>query len=386
LRRITVVESVSTLVSITDGEALGLNLLGRRLANRAEQRNQEANQSSDRVTAIRCWTSGHENWTISVDNAVGVISVAGLQIVVRPKIPVTHLLYLFVRAGSLPRFVAEVTEVPDDANFLDLVANWYVQALQTLLVGDIMRDYVEERDSLKVLRGTLQPYETARLFFSGQFRFAQIYENFDVDIPLNRILKEAARRIVGMLTLAEDVRRKARRSADRFNVVGDVTGSDLRVDVDRRTANYRDALLLAKLILNDIGRGMDHGSENGWSFLIPTPAAVEHGLREILNDDLAVIGRVYAETSSIGNGMKVHPDLWFESYEAVGDIKYKLLGSKWDRGDLYQSVAFAAATGTKQAIVVGFSQEAAALPCSAHFGDINVSAVAMARKRVREAG
>ena len=55
------------------------------------------------------------------------------------------------------------------------------------------------------------------------------------------------------------------------------------------------------------------------------------------------------------SSLTLTPDLRFESDEALGDVKYKLMGTDWNRGDLYQAVAFGTAFHVNKVMVVGFS-------------------------------
>lgn len=58
---------------------------------------------------------------------------------------------------------------------------------------------------------------------------------------------------------------------------------------------------------------------------------------------------------------------------AVGDVKYKLAGTEWNRADLYQSVAFAAAHRARHAAVVTFQTPGTGTAPSFQVGEISVS-------------
>jgi hypothetical protein len=73
--------------------------------------------------------------------------------------------------------------------------------------------------------------------------------------------------------------------------------------------------------------------------------------------------------------MTANPDLFFDEGLAVGDVKYKLAGSDWDRGDLYQAVAFAAAARTVHASIVGFQAGSQPTISLVRWGDIHVRAM-----------
>ena len=55
---------------------------------------------------IDCTPSGTD-WNVRVRDAVGLVALPDLQLVVHPKIPTEHLIYLFARAGALPRLESQ---------------------------------------------------------------------------------------------------------------------------------------------------------------------------------------------------------------------------------------------------------------------------------------
>ena len=83
---------------------------------------------------------------------------------------------------------------------------------------------------------------------------------------------------------------------------------------------------------------------------------VEEGIRNILAERLpGVLVTKEARTAS-GSKMTFNPDLVFNHGALVGDVKYKLAGGDWSRGDLYQAIAFAEAFRTRRACVVQFGR------------------------------
>ena len=57
--------------------------------------------------------------------------------------------------------------------------------------------------------------------------------------------------------------------------------------MNRRTAYYRDSVLLARAVIRNVGRSPLAGGEFGWTFLIRTPEAVEEALRLWLAEKLS---------------------------------------------------------------------------------------------------
>jgi 5-methylcytosine-specific restriction enzyme subunit McrC len=105
-------------------------------------------------------------------------------------------------------------------------------------------------------------------------------------------------------------------------------------------------------LLRATGRSLDVGGASAWTFLIHTPEMVEAGIRAVLAEKLGA-GVVRKEGRQlVGSTLTFNPDLVFGAPDAVGDVKYKLAGGDWDRADLYQVVAFAAAFRVTEALLV----------------------------------
>lgn len=150
----------------------------------------------------------------------------------------------------------------------------------------------------------------------------------------------------------------------RLDGVGALQLSDLRATFERRSAYYSDALLLARHVIHSAGRTFEEGGQQSWAFLIRTPEAVEQGVRVALMEALGPAVRL--EKRGVGlppTSLTMSPDLLFNDGVAVGDVKYRLGGSRWRRDDLYQAEAFATAFNARFASVVSFAtQDAEAAP------------------------
>ncbi|HVS47223.1 MAG TPA: hypothetical protein VMS32_11255 [Verrucomicrobiae bacterium] len=142
---------------------------------------------------------------------------------------------------------------------------------------------------------------------------------------------------------------------------------------DRRTTHYDDALMLARLLIAGQSRGPAFGGSTAWSFLIPTPDAVESAVRALLAERLQLPcvvtnrGRMLRPTA-----LTVNPDLVFEPGLAVGDIKYKIDWEEMPRSDLYQAVSFASAYEMSKAALVSFKTTARRPLQDIPFGDVVV--------------
>jgi hypothetical protein len=102
---------------------------------------------------------------------------------------------------------------------------------------------------------------------------------------------------------------------------------------------------------------------------------VETGIRQLLSESLTSTCTVTKQGLRLpGSTKTLNPDLVFDSGFATGDVKYKVVTSDWDNGDLYQAVAFATGHRTSHALIVAFS-ERGATPQHLQVGDVTVTRV-----------
>jgi 5-methylcytosine-specific restriction endonuclease McrBC regulatory subunit McrC len=293
---------------------------------------------------------------VRVPNAIGVVRVEGLHIVVEPKIPLPHVIHLFERSGAFPRLDANMADLASAESLWPLVAAWYLTALERLLSSGLASGYQHAREEMAVARGRLVTGATARAFLKGRVLLDCEYEEFDVDTPLNRVLKAAANAVGASAALSWDVRRRATRAVNHMEGIGPLKHADpIVARVERHTVRYVLPFQLARHVLAATGRGIDVGEEHGHAFLIRTPDMVEEGIRRIVVDALEDRIDVTKRTWFLsGSHHSLTPDLVFGEC-AVGDVKYKVWAGDWDRSDLYQLVAFATAFGAHDALRVGFA-------------------------------
>jgi 5-methylcytosine-specific restriction endonuclease McrBC regulatory subunit McrC len=296
-------------------------------------------------------------------------------LVVEPKIPTSHLLYLFGRSGAFPRLDEQAGAIAADDSLWELVATWFVAAFEKLLRRDLVRDYEEATDDLRAARGRIEPGRTADHYYAGRLEFACRFDEFELDSPLNRVLLAATRSVAGSPVLRPELRRRARRLEAHLEDVGDLRSGDVLTATDRRTAHYADSIALARSLLRSTGRSLAEGASSAWTFLIRTPEMVEAGIRAVLTEHLGA-GVVRKEGRQLqGSSLTFNPDLVFGPPDAVGDVKYKLAGGDWDRADLYQVIAFAAAFRVTETVLVRFRRAEVALLADVRVGDIGVREV-----------
>ena len=200
------------------------------------------------------------------------------------------------------------------------------------------------------------------------------FEDFNTNITLNRIIKAAAGIVASGPSFEFKLRHRAKAILSRMEGVCDLQHNDLRHSLDRLTKHYRDALIFAKYLITSAGVQIFHGAKHAWMFLIRTPDIIEAGIREILTTGLMDYWTVKKKGILLDNSkFKLMPDLNFNNGMAIGDIKYKIVGSDWVRPDLYQITTFATGFKSKLGLVIGFNTEDIACPPQIKVGDLVIN-------------
>ena len=177
-------ESSSKTVTLSSVEASRLAQLGRRLASSKAWWGSSEDDDGDR-TIIRVRPQGGDQWEVRVSDAVGAISVGTAEFIVQPKIPQSHLLYLLDRSGLLPRLDPQQVALSAGASLWELVARWYVEAVERLLRRDLIKDYRSTLEVLPVIRGRTVALATARSLLKGRVEITCEFDEFDADNALN---------------------------------------------------------------------------------------------------------------------------------------------------------------------------------------------------------
>lgn len=324
------------------------------------------------ASLIRVERLGGGSARIKVIDAVGLIAIDGLELIIVPKIPQDHFLEIIGRSSGMPRLSTMPGHMEADQSFTVLVCEWFIRALEHILAEGLLQDYRETQGQTTTIRGHLEPLGTARLFYRGRLAVEARFEEFDQDNALNRVLAEAARTVGRAVPLPGELRRRAVRALSQMTGVGTMLPSDQAVTLDRSSAHYADGLLLAKEVLAAAGRSFTGGESKTWTFLYRTAIPVEEGIREILAEGCGPL-KVRKKSFPLGGiSARANPDLVFGDTLAVGDVKYKTGGSDWDRNDLYQVVAFAAAAQVEKGLLVDFGRDVVVPRAGVAFGDIEV--------------
>jgi 5-methylcytosine-specific restriction enzyme subunit McrC len=350
-------ETAPRALDLSEEEAAALAAAGKRLAGSREYWGRVVTDADSpaETTVIRCDRLAHGRHRVTVAEAVGIVALSSLQLIVEPKIPPAHFRYLLERSPAFPRLDDQQAAAAESSELWDLVATWFVAALERLLRRGLVADYEEQHEDLPYMRGTVHAVETANAYYQGRVSFSCLFDEFGLDSPVNRVLRAATATVAAAPVLKLELRRRARHALSRFMDVGELRPGDVDHAPERRSAHYAMGLQLARHVLAATGRTIASGPTPAWTFLIRTPELIEDAVRNILKCELHDVIDVKKSGLQLKpSKLTLNPDLVF-GRTAVGDIKYSLLGSDWKRPHLYQAVAFATGYRVSRAGVFGFT-------------------------------
>lgn len=333
---------------LTPEQARALEALGSELSAADEDDPESA------TSLIQCRYTTSDVWEVRVADAIGLVGAGSDSWLVDPKIDPEHLFHLLQRGGVLPSSSTQVAELASGKSLWDLLFDWFLRATETIMRRDLAKGYSRETRELPYIRGTVDYLSLSRGLLQGKTPVHCTYEEFNADIPVNRVLKSGL--LLGLRSgmLETEPARRARRLLARLAEVSEAKAPDLHVTVERQTRRYADAVLLALHILRGRRRELSVGQTRAWCFLWRTPQAAENGMRRILEEGLADTVTVSKQTRSYPP-LSFTPDLKFDEL-AIGDVKYALDSGGWRRSDVNQLLAFTVAHNSKRALLVNFSR------------------------------
>ena len=353
-------------ISLSDDEVRELRSQGEWFASRASDAENEdfdfaldpSNESGgNQPTVIRCTRVSDGFYTVRVENHIGAIRVGDQTFIVRPKIAFKHFAFITSRAKSKINSRNEEILLENFSTFHELVARWFIDEASILVPQKLIRDYRAHSENISQVRGKVNVISSSRRWLVGSLSVDCDYEEFDLDNPLNRLIKEALNRIQFAEFISLEMRTEARRLFRMMENVGPLQAGDRNCRPDRRARDYLNGLELARSILSGQGRSVSEGNCYSRAFLVHTPSVIEAGIRAMLQQDLKDQLVSLSKTAIATPPLRsADPDLVFNNGVVVGDVKYKVTDS-WSeiRGDIYQSVFFAAAFKTFKSVIVAFT-------------------------------
>lgn len=292
---------------------------------------------------------------------VGTVVAPGLQLVIRPKVAMSRVLFLLGYSSGAELDFGRHAELAEQDGILEVMQLTYAAALTRALRGGLVHDYVQRSDVLSAPRGRIGLSDLALRRFGVFPPVPCAFEEFTADIEVNRRLLAAAKmleRACANLT----TKLHLRSATGRMEGVAWVNFSPLnvrRVKLDRRFGRYGAAPALADLVLRNASLHLHHGHTDSMSFVFDMNAVYEDFVCEALIKALkyhALIGeRTPAErTLDVDGTVTIEPDLVVSDAARRSipvDVKYKRR-NQIPSDDAYQLAAYCQALQASEGALV----------------------------------
>lgn len=305
---------------------------------------------------------------LHVQNYVGVIRLPdGVQIEVLPKI--SRYLDKDIARNLLIKMLIELEDSPFYEGTLadldshrmpifELLMRIYLDRVANIVRKGIARDYVSREDNLVFLRGKLELTKHIRHNSYNLGRVYCNYDEFDCDLPINRVVKGALV-VVNTLTQNSSNQQRCRELLFWFDGVPETIDARLdlkRIRHDRHVQHYASVMPLCRLILESLNPLTQQGENQAVSMLFPMENVFESYVSvklpkqfESWNVEVQVKGKSLIDDHLTRPLFSLRPDLLFscKDEKVIADTKWKIvdqenLGEKYgvSQADVYQMFGY----------------------------------------------
>jgi 5-methylcytosine-specific restriction enzyme subunit McrC len=298
------------------------------------------------------------SWLVGPAGKVGAARVGSIEVLIRPKVEITQLLFLLGYAAHGGAWRSDTVSVTSAADLVPVMAQALWRQTERAIHQGLLPGYTVIEESSVVLRGRLRESAQLHRHHGLPLPLEIRHDEFTVDIPENQILLTACLRMLAVPRVDGESSRMLRRLLREF---GDVTEIPRGFPVpdwqpSRLNARYHSALRLAALVLaaTSVGHAAGNVAVNGFLFDMPLvfEQFVTVALREAIEARFG--GRVHGQFRHYlddAGQVPLRPDIvWLVrgSPAAVIDAKYKAgKPAGYPNADLYQLLAYCTVLGLR---------------------------------------
>ena len=309
-------------------------------------------------------TSKSDTWILTPGSEIGVVRLPDLTVEIRPKLPIDSVLFLASYALGAFKLKPDVADLDRSTDLVEVMVQIFHAAVRQATGRGLLQGYETQEETLNVVRGRIRIEDQLRRRFGIAVPIEVRYDEFTPDIPANRLLKAAVRRLALLTQRSPHTRRLLSAMRAIFANVTEVEyrSTDLPdIPINPLNAHYQPALALAEIILKSGTVKLAAGKVKSASFLIDMNKVFEDfvvvGLREALglSDYAFPAGSTRSRELCLDTDKDVQlkPDIsWWQGDRCVfvGDAKYKRTTVHGAQNhDIYQALAYAVAADVCQA-------------------------------------
>ena len=284
---------------------------------------------------------------------VGVVRAKACELWVRPKLPVSRLLFLLGYAHDPRGWRDDDLAFEEADNLVEALIHAFVRHAERALARGLLQGYRSVEDAQPAIRGRVREADQLRRRFGLPLPVEVRYDDYTTDITENQLLRTAARRLLRVPGVSHDSTRRLRWLLAVTRDVSEPPSSWTRPPVARTRLNQRyfPAVRLAELALRAHSPEFAPSTGQGIAFLFDMNKVFEDFLTAELGDALQRHGgqarAQLPHTLDKAEQLTIKPDLtwWSEGRcRAVIDIKYKsLTDHDLPQEDVYQLLAYCTA-------------------------------------------
>ena len=288
---------------------------------------------------------------------VGVIQVDGLTLEILPKIDNNEadenvwqkvlIDMLRVTRKLKVQKVGDANVTKQNIHLLDIYFEWYLNEVQLLIRQGLIKQYYKETSNVKALKGKLEFAGHLNKNLVHKERFYTSHQVYDKDHLVHQILALALD-IVGQCSKGNHLYGKCKSVQLDFPEVQAISVSEAtftKVPSNRKTAPYKTALEIARLIILNFAPNISSGTERMLALLFDMNALWEEyvliRLKQVQEDyGVTISGQ---QSKGFWNGITIRPDILIQkgSTKYVIDTKWKNInGSKPSTDDLRQMYVY----------------------------------------------
>ena len=305
------------------------------------------------VTVTPGWSP--DSWTVAAGPFVGVICAEDVELRIRPRITVSRLIFLMGYAQDPRAWRDDPVGLDDQAELWPAMAQVFVRQSEKALELGLLQGYRTEETSQLVMRGRLRESDQLRRRAGLALPLELRYDEYDVDIAENRILRAATERLLRVPRLPRPSSRRLRHLLSRLSDARRVVpGLPLpATPTTRLNARYQPALALARMVLHCRSVDVLDAGVRATGFLVNMNTVFEDFVTVALTEALAPFGGhcVAQDTRhqlDMSGRVRLRPDLVHYGSsgqpQGVVDAKYKAESpAGYPYADLYQMLAYCTA-------------------------------------------
>lgn len=312
---------------------------------------------------------GRGKWKLLPNGFVGAVQIDDLLVEVKPKgkVSISQILFLLSYAKD-PGFRPQNVEAEATDDLWAALGETLARLGERATSRGVLQGYVSRNEALRTVRGRIRMSDQVTRRPGLMFPIEVTHDEYTIDIPENRILRAAVRRMLAVPRLNAEVRRRLLHLDQKLADVSSFVRGDRLPQwaPSRLNAAYVPALRIAEVVLQNMVAEATAGKFHVASFVVNMAKVFEDFVTVALTEALRKYpGRTVAQYKTYldepGSDdvprVVLRPDIvHFVDREPtlIFDAKYKAASAsgQYPNADHYQMLAYATAIGRAEAWLI----------------------------------